>query len=93
MSTHRIAAAQAALIALALAAPAPAQTFTITVTTTADTGAGSLRQAIAAANAAGGAASIIFNVPGGGTILLARIIRESGKEWPSAASNVLNPHA
>ncbi|QDU23854.1 FG-GAP-like repeat-containing protein [Urbifossiella limnaea] len=37
-----------------------------TVTTTADTGPGSLRQAIADANAAAGADEIRFNIPGGG---------------------------
>lgn len=36
------------------------------VTTTADAGPGSLRQAILDANAAAGADTIAFNIPGGG---------------------------
>ncbi len=54
-----------------LAAPLPAATFT--VTTNADSGAGSLRQAITDANAAAGADTIAFAIPGTGphTIALA----------------------
>ena len=39
----------------------PARTFTVTTTT--DTGAGSLREAIEAANAAGGKCAILFDIP------------------------------
>src|SRR3712207_6180226 len=39
---------------------------TFTVTTTADSGPGSLRQAIADANAAGTSDDIAFSIPGGG---------------------------
>jgi hypothetical protein len=53
---------------------AAAQTFTVTNTN--DTGAGSLRQAIMDANAAAGADSITFNIPGNGvhTINLASLL-------------------
>ncbi len=44
---------------------------TFTVTTTADSGAGSLRQAILDANAAGGSDFIFFNIGGGGTQTIA----------------------
>src|SRR5579871_2174331 len=57
----------AALAALALASEALAQ---FTITTTNDTGPGSLRNAILAANLFGGPAIVNFNVPGGGTIHL-----------------------
>src|SRR5579871_2276566 len=60
----------AGLLALGLADRAPAQTFTVTVTTGNDTGPGSLRQAITAANVIGTAATINFAIPGGGTIHL-----------------------
>ena len=56
---------------LAFAFPASAATFTVTNTN--DSGAGSLRQAILDANAAGGADTIAFNIAGPGvhTIVLA----------------------
>ncbi len=53
-----------ALLLLCATAPLPAATFT--VTTTADSGAGSLRQAILDAEAAPGADTIQFNIPGPG---------------------------
>ena len=52
------------IILLAIAAPLGAATFTVTNTN--DSGAGSLRQAILDANAAGGADTIAFNVTGAG---------------------------
>ncbi len=59
-----------ALLFLCVTAPLAAATFT--VTTTADSGAGSLRQAILDAEAAPGADTIHFNIPGPGvhTIVL-----------------------
>jgi hypothetical protein len=53
-----------AVLLLAVSAPAVAATFT--VTTNADAGAGSLRQAITDANAAAGADTIAFSIPGTG---------------------------
>ncbi|MFN2384867.1 MAG: hypothetical protein ABR576_01010 [Thermoanaerobaculia bacterium] len=53
-----------ALAALFFSGSLAATTFT--VTNTADTGAGSLRQAILDANAAGGPDAIHFAIPGGG---------------------------
>jgi hypothetical protein len=55
----------AALMA-AMLLPRPAHAADFTVTNTNDSGAGSLRQAILAANAAAGADTIKFNVPGSG---------------------------
>lgn len=52
------------LLGLCIAADAGAATFS--VTNTADAGAGSLRQAILAANAAPGTDTIAFNIPGSG---------------------------
>lgn len=52
------------LLGLCIAANADAATFN--VTTTADSGSGSLRQAIAAANAAPGTDTIAFAIPGSG---------------------------
>ncbi len=57
------------VLALSAAASAPAATFT--VTTTADTGPGSLRQAILDAEAAPGADTIHFNIPGAGVHTIA----------------------
>ncbi len=70
MSAHRLIRAFAALC-VCTATAAHAATFT--VTTTADTGAGSLRAAITSANAAAGADTIVFAIPGSGphTITLA----------------------
>ena len=60
------------LAAAFLASAAASAAATFTVTTTGDSGAGSLRQAIADANAAAGADTIAFNIPGAGvhTIVL-----------------------
>src|SRR5262245_24322462 len=60
-------------LALLLLAATPLGAATFTVTTTADSGAGSLRDAIAQANAAPGADTIAFNIAGAGghTIVLA----------------------
>ena len=63
-----VAAGASTALTLASSAPAGANT-TIVVSTTADTGAGSLRQAIIDANAAGGQDTITFSVTG--TITLA----------------------
>ncbi len=54
------------LAAALLAASVPAAAATFTVTNVSDSGAGSLRQAILDANAAGGADVIAFDVPGPG---------------------------
>jgi hypothetical protein len=59
---HLIAAATLSLTAAAV----PLSAATFTVTTTADSGAGSLRQAILDAEAAPGADTIQFNIPGPG---------------------------
>ena len=67
-ATRRSVFALAALLGLALAAAASAGTFT--VINTADSGAGSLRQAILDANAAGGPDTITFNIPGSGPFLI-----------------------
>ena len=56
-----------ALLTLTLTQGADAATFT--VTTPADTGAGSLREAIASANALGGADTIAFSIASGGTTI------------------------
>ncbi len=56
------------LLGLAFVRPAAAAIFT--VTNTADSGAGSLRQAILDANAAGGPDTITFNIPGSGPFLI-----------------------
>ncbi|RKH33614.1 hypothetical protein D7Y13_05495 [Corallococcus praedator] len=53
-------------ITLALLGPGPLLAATFTVTNTADSGAGSLRAAITSANAAAGADTIAFNIPGAG---------------------------
>jgi hypothetical protein len=58
-----------AFVLASIAASAGAATFT--VTTTADSGAGSLRQAIIDANAAPGADTIAFNIPGAGVHTIA----------------------
>ena len=60
------------LAAAFLASAAASAAATFTVTTTGDSGAGSLRQAITDANAAAGADTIAFNIPGAGvhTIVL-----------------------
>src|ERR1700710_717742 len=63
---RRIAGAAGAAVLLA---PAAAGAATFTVTTNADTGAGSLRAAVASANAVDGADEITFT-PGLGTIRL-----------------------
>src|SRR5438045_3698892 len=52
------------LVALCCASAVTAATFT--VTNTDDTGSGSLRKAMMDANSAGGADTIVFNVPGAG---------------------------
>src|SRR5690349_3291125 len=59
------------LITVVLSIPANADTYT--VSNTGDSGAGSLRQAIQAANARPGMDQIVFNIPGAGihTISLA----------------------
>jgi hypothetical protein len=54
------------LAALSLSAAEIASATTFTVTNTNDAGAGSLRQALADANATPGADRIVFNVPGSG---------------------------
>lgn len=54
------------LLAAALLAPAAAGAATFSVTNTADGGPGSLRQAILDANAAAGADTIEFSIPGAG---------------------------
>ena len=69
-SIHRISRvvglALAAMVLLFLSA-APTQALTFTVSNTNDSGAGSLRQAIANANANGGEHdTIVFNIPGAG---------------------------
>ena len=63
----------ALLIAASIAALAPsvASAATFTVTTDADSGAGSLRQAILDANAAAGADTIVFAIPGSGVHTIA----------------------
>lgn len=58
------------LVALLVAAPS-ASAATFTVTTTADSGAGSLRQAIADANAAGAGNTVAFAIPGSGPHVIA----------------------
>src|SRR5262245_34743698 len=72
--TARRAASGAALtlgtLGMALAAGQPAQATTFTVTNLDDDGAGSLRQAIAAANGAAGADVIDFQAGLNGTIQL-----------------------
>jgi Ca2+-binding RTX toxin-like protein len=55
-----------ALLAALLAQASPARAATFTVTTTADSGAGSLRQAITDANAAGNGNTVAFAIPGAG---------------------------
>ena len=60
-----------ALIAIAMAAAASASAATFTVTNTNDSGAGSLRQAILDANAAAGADTIVFAIPGSGVHTIA----------------------
>lgn len=71
---------------------------TFTVTNTSDAGAGSLRQAILDANAAGGADTIAFNIAGAGvhTIVLATalptvtdIVTIDGYTQPGSAPNTL----
>jgi hypothetical protein len=57
--------------ALFLAAASVAQAATFTVMNTADAGAGSLRQAIADANTAGGMNTVNFNIPGTGPFTIA----------------------
>jgi parallel beta-helix repeat protein len=59
-----------ALLLLPLS-PAAISAATFMVTTTADSGAGSLRQAILDANAASGADTIVFNIPGTGVQTIA----------------------
>jgi hypothetical protein len=59
----------AGLAAFLFAAPLAAGTFTVTNTN--DTGAGSLRQAILDANAAAGADTIVFAIPGSGVHTIA----------------------
>jgi hypothetical protein len=54
------------LVALAVLAAAPLAAATFTVISTSDSGAGSLRQAILDANAAAGADTIVFDIPGAG---------------------------
>ncbi len=61
-------ACAAALAPMLLAGPAHANTYT--VTTTADSGAGSLRKAIADANARSGADTIDFNLSGSGPFVI-----------------------
>ncbi|RKG89496.1 right-handed parallel beta-helix repeat-containing protein [Corallococcus terminator] len=53
-------------ITLAMLGPGPLLAATFTVTSTADSGAGSLRTALTSANAAAGADTIAFNIPGAG---------------------------
>ena len=62
---------RAALALFAVALHASAQATTFTVANTADTGAGSLRQALIDANAAGGTNTIAFAIPGAGAHTIA----------------------
>lgn len=59
------------MTAAMLLAPAWSAAATFTVVNTADTGAGSLRQAIADANTAGGSNTIDFAIPGSGPFTIA----------------------
>ncbi len=59
------------LLPVACLIQAGASAATFTVTTTADTGPGSFRQAILAANAAAGLDTIAFNIPGAGPHVIA----------------------
>jgi len=91
----------APLAALALAcAPALAQAAIFTVINVADTGAGSLRQAITDANAAGGTNTVSFAIPGAGvhTIVLASALPAiagtltiDGYSQAGSAKNTLAP--
>jgi IPT/TIG domain len=71
---------------------------TFTVTTTADSGAGSLRQAILDANAAAGADTIAFNIPGSGVQTIAPLtalpqvtdaVTIDGYTQPGSSANTL----
>lgn len=59
------------MLVAALVAAAPASAATFTVTTTADSGPGSLRQAIADANAASAGNTVAFAIPGSGPHVIA----------------------
>ena len=72
VKTLRRAGLAAAVVAGAMAVTTGAASAAIfTVTNTDDTGAGSLRQAITAANAASGADEVRFNIPGAGSHTIA----------------------
>ncbi len=75
-----------ALIGMACVLPAWAADFT--VTTTADSGAGSLRAAITAANAAGGANNILFALPANSTINVVTLAAGGGGPLPAINSSV-----
>ena len=70
-SARRSASMRLATLAIACA-PALSHAATFPVTNVADAGAGSLRQAIADANAAGGANTISFAIPGAGAHAIVR---------------------
>lgn len=67
-----------AVTALLLASTGVAQAANITVTTLADSGAGSLRQAMLSANSGD---TIVFNIPGGGTINLLSAPADCRPNW------------
>ncbi|HEY0977807.1 MAG TPA: HYR domain-containing protein [Flavobacteriales bacterium] len=84
----------------AIAQPIDLRAATFTVTSTADAGAGSLRAAITAANAAAGADTIRFNIPGPGlrTITLSSTLPTisgqlllNGYSQSGASTNTIDP--
>lgn len=86
------------LFAVAVFAPVAATAATFTVTSTLDAGAGSLRQAILDANAAAGADTIAFAIPGAGPHRIAVAsslpgitgpVTIDGYTQPGAAANTL----
>lgn len=86
------------LFAVAVFAPVAASAATFTVTSTLDAGAGSLRQAILDANAAAGADTIAFAIPGAGPHRIAVAsslpgitgpVTIDGYTQPGAAANTL----
>ena len=88
---------KASSLALALSlAAAAASAATFNVTNTSDSGAGSLRQAILDANAAGGADTIAFNITGSGVHTIAPVtalpaitspVTINGYSQPGASAN------
>lgn len=97
MPSHRLIFSFALLVAGTVN---PAQAATFTVTHNGDAGAGSLRQAVIDANAAGGSNTIQFAVPGSGphTITLATALPQiagtlviDGYSQPGSAMNTLTP--